>query len=150
MSLFLKQIHQLNLYYFNWPHGSSKRRLFKWLKTGPAPSWGGAVGGPGLVSGGRPDLGLGPYVHKGQGFGPLWTVGSATVLGLGSAAVMEPSNRFKRITTTIPSKTSLFFCVWKGFIVLVSLLPHQTSVHRKYNFLLLKHSIKRQSTKSIQ
>lgn len=24
MSLFLKQIHQLNLYYFNWPHDSSK------------------------------------------------------------------------------------------------------------------------------
>lgn len=42
MSLFLKQIHQLNLYYFNWPHGSSKRRLFKWLKTGPAPSGGGS------------------------------------------------------------------------------------------------------------
>ena len=150
MSLFLKQIHQLNLYYFNWPHGSSRGDyLNDWRPVRP-PVGGGAVGGPGLVSGGRPDLGLRPYVHKGQGFGPLWTVGSATVLGLGSAAVMEPSNRFKRITTTIPSKTSLFFCVWKGFIVLVSLLPHQTSVHRKYNFLLLKHSIKRQSTKSIQ
>ena len=112
-----------------------------------------ALGGPGLASGCRPHSGL--MLTRGKSLGLSGLVGSATVLGLCSVAVMEtafPGTQQiqKNYYYYTIKNLSILFCMKRlHCFCLTIFFPPQISVQRKYNFLLLKHNIERQSVNKI-